>query len=232
MPNCVRGVVRATIGAATVLIAAGCSDTGGPDSTGEAVAGTGLLMVTMQQSSGAGVSAVQSVQGEESGKIDLDNVASLTVRVTSIQFLPAGADDTEENGGASEEDGGGWIVLEFAEPVAFDLLALPTEGESPLVVAAGAVAAGDYRKVRYLVGDAIIVFNEAFTVGNATFEGEHAVTIPSGAKPGLKTDVAFTVVADDGGTPQEVTLLFEPGATFQNSTATGSGKVIVAPVIR
>ncbi len=51
MPKCERGVVRATIAAATVLIAAGCSDTAGPDSTGEAVKGTGLLMVTMQQSS-------------------------------------------------------------------------------------------------------------------------------------------------------------------------------------
>jgi hypothetical protein len=157
--------------------------------------------------------------------LDRDNVLSLTVVVTAIEFLPVFEGD-------STEDGGGWISLELSEPVELDLLALPTEGESPLVIAAGNVEPGDYRNVRLLIGDATIVFDQPFSIGLAEFDGEHPVTVPSGAQTGLKTDIAFTVEADGDGNPQDLNLLFDPGITFLNAIATGNGTVILTPVLR
>ncbi len=86
--------------------------------------------------------------------------------------------------------------------------------------------------VRLLVSGGTIVFDADISVGQFTFAAGnpgYGVTIPSGAQTGLKTDLAFTV--GEGGST-EVNLLFDEGATFQNATATGSGKVILAPVLR
>jgi len=157
--------------------------------------------------------------------LDRDNVLSLTVVVTQIEFLPTVEGDDGE-GDAS------WITLELPEPIELDLLALPTEGESPLVIAAGSVEPGEYRNVRFLIGAATIVFDEPFTVGIAEFDGEHLVTVPSGTETGLKTDIAFTVEADEDNNPQELNLLFDPEVTFLHATATGNGTVVLTPVMR
>lgn len=218
---------RALVGvlALTAAVAAGC-DTVGVDGTGE-------LKVTMQRVAGqTGTQTVSggfaSVANGSSKPIDGSNVLSLTVEITSIQFLPAVADD-------GADDAGSWIFLTIV-PVELDLMALPTVGggEPPLVIAAGRVLAGDYRSVRLFVGDATIVFQAAVSVGQAMFAEavDHAVTIPSGAETGLKTDLAFTVENDSDGNAQELNLLFDEGATFQNATATGNGTVILSPVLR
>lgn len=112
-------------------------------------------------------------------------------------------------------------------------MALPSAFADPLVIAVGAVDAGEYRMVRLLVSGGTIVFEQAVTVGQFTFDPDepdgYEVTIPSGAQTGLKTDLAFTV--GEGGSTV-VNLLFDEGATFQNVTATGSGTVILTPVLR
>ncbi len=89
--------------------------------------------------------------------------------------------------------------------------------------------ADSYKSVRLLVSGGTIVFDpDNVIVGEFTFlaGGSITVTIPSGE---LKTDLAFTVDVD-GST--EVNVQFDAGATFQNATATGSGKVILTPVLR
>lgn len=113
-------------------------------------------------------------------------------------------------------------------------MALPTSGESPLVIAAGQVPVGDYRMVRLVTSGATIYFNTTVQVGPAIFDPDtgYDVTIPSGSETGLKTDATFTVAAAEGGNPTEVSLLFDEGTTFKNVTATGSGKVMLSPVIR
>ena len=212
------GMARVGVLALITAVAAGC-DTLGPD-------GTEKVQVTMQKI--ASETATQalgdrfaSVADGSYRPIDASNVMSLTVEITSIQFLPAVADD-------GADDAGSWISLTIV-PVDIDLMALPTDGEPPLVIAAGSVPAGDYRSVRLFVGNAMIVFEGAISVGRAMFAQavDHAVTIPSGAETGLKTDLAFIV---DGST--DVNLLFDEGATFQNATATGNGTVILSPVLR
>ncbi len=217
------GMARVGVLALTTAVAAGCDTVG--------IGGSGELRVTMQRVAGqtttqAVSDGFASVANGSSKPIDASNVLSLTVEIANIQFLPAVADE-------GADDAGSWISLTIA-PVELDLMALPTGGEPPLVIAAGSVPAGNYRKVRLFVGDATIMFEAALRVGQAIFAGavDHPVTIPSGAETGLKTDLAFTVENDSDGNPQELNLLFDEGATFQNATATGNGTVILSPVLR
>ncbi len=184
------------------------------------------VTVTMQQGSdGFFAQTVDgwyaNVAGSQSVFIDKEDVAELFVSITEIQFLPV----------TEEEANGGWQSLSLDAPAELDLMALPTEGESPIVIASGELEVGDYRMVRLFMSDATIVFNTDISLGQAiTFEaGEpgHAVRIPSGAETGTKTDAEFSVVADT-----DVNLLFDPAATFLNVAVTGTGQVILAPVIR
>jgi len=213
------GVARLSVLALTATVAAGC-DTVGPG-------GTGNVRVTMQKiaSATATQALVDGFASAADGSyppIDVGNVESFTVQITSIEFLSAVE-------GASED----WISLPFPG-VDLDLMALPHTFSAPLVIAAGDVDAGPYKSVRLRVGVATIEFKMPVSVGAFTFEagGSITVTIPSGEQTGLKTDMAFTVLANADGNPLELTLLFDPDATFQNATATGSGKVILTPVLR
>lgn len=169
-----------------------------------------------------------STSGSQSAAVSPDTVASLTIRVTDIQFLPAVQQGNEENDGA-------WMSATLPNPVVLDLMTLPTEGESPIVVVSGSAPEGDYANVRLFVDEASIEFKGAISLGGAiTFNGgePYTVTIPSGEDTGLKTDASFSVSKDEDGNLNDVTLLFSTGSTFQNVTGTGTGEVILAPVIR
>jgi hypothetical protein len=61
---------------------------------------------------------------------------------------------------------------------------------------------------------------------------EYEVVIPSGDNTGIKTDLSFTVTEDGEGNADEVNLLFDAEATFRGVTATGSGKVMLPPVLK
>jgi hypothetical protein len=208
----------------TAVLVAGCD---GPS-------GTENVSVTMQQSDAtfsaslAGWSA--SVMGGQGSAVVVskDTVLSLTVEVTEIQFLPKEAE-------AQAGDDGVWISLSLAQPVPLDLMTLPTEGQSPLVIASGEVPVGSYGDVRLFVENAQIVFKGDINLGVAFgFEGgvAYPVEIPSGPETGIKTDAEFSVTADAEGNVNDVHLLFSPTATFLNVSGTGTGEVILAPVIR
>ncbi len=207
------GVARLSVLALTAAVAAGC-DTVGPD-------GTGNVQVTMQKIASATATQAladgfASAADGSYASIDADNdVKSLVVTVTEIQFLPA-------------IDDAAWKSMPLNPAVPLDLMALPESDTSPLVIAAGPLDDGDYRMVRLLVSGGKIVFKNEISLGQAfTFtadEPEYDVIIPSGV---IKTDTEFAV---DG--PTDVNLFFDPDATFQNATATGSGKVILTPVLR
>ncbi len=172
-----------------------------------------------------------SVSGGEGSAVAIakDTVASLKVRITDIQFLPKADEAQAANDGV-------WISLQLSAPVLLDLMALPTEGESPIVIASGTVPVGNYGDVRVFVDSAVIQFKGAIDLGVAfNFQGapeEYQVGIPSVAETGIKTDAEFTVEADAAGDVNDVNLLFSPTATFLNVNATGEGQVILAPVIR
>jgi hypothetical protein len=184
------------------------------------------ISVTLQQSDAA-VAAAAGWSGSMhdgaavAGRVSRDTVAALAVRITDLQFLPATAEGTDD---------AAWVSLELSNPVRLDLLDLPSEGASPLVIASGTIAAGDYGKVRLFVDSAAIEFKGPINLGAAAsfLAGiGYEVEIPSAAQTGLKTDIAFSV--EEGA---DVNLLFAPNATFQNLTVTGNGRVILTPVIR
>lgn len=219
-----RRLVRLSLAATA---AAACADgtVTAPENVG---AGAGHLTVVMQRAGGPAVggSWLAGLAEVGMGRIEASDVASLRITITDIQFLPV--DDGQMGDGMNEH---GWRSLSV-EPVELDLMALPVEGEVPLVLASGMVDAGDFRMARLFVSDAIIVLEEPVTVGNTTYDaGEpgHSVTIPSGLQTGLKTDFDVNVTVD-GDT--EVLLVFDPDATFKNVTATGNGKIMLAPVLR
>jgi hypothetical protein len=203
------------------LAAAAC----GEGSIGIEAIGEAEISLARSGSSASAVQgfAVQTSDGE-AASIPADTVTALRVTVTGIAFLRAGADDTSDDSPA-------WTELALNAPVEIDLMALPTEGSSPLVVASGSVAAGTYGQVRLMISTAQIMFDGSLQIGvGGTFEGGvwYNVTFPSSAQSGIKTDVSFTIAAD---ATTDVGLLFAEGSTFANATATGSGEVIVAPVI-
>ena len=155
------------------------------------------------------------------GKISVSQVDSLFITITSIAFLPVLADgDTTE---------ASWETIALTDPLAIDLLALPAEDDSALVIAEGTLPEGDYERMRFLISASSIYFNASTTVGNATFDpdAEYDVKVPSGSSSGLKTDIGFTVAADTA-----VNVLFSTTATFEDVTATGSGMVILSPVLK
>lgn len=160
--------------------------------------------------------------------IDPDKIASLTVIISRIDYLPADAAE-------GDESDGGWQSLTLDADATLDLAALPAEGTSPIVIASGSVPVGDYKMVRLFVDSASIVFTGPLSIGQAaSFDGdtEYEVTVPSGTQTGIKTDATFSVNAGDTGEANAVDLLFDPDATFGNVSATGSGKVTLSPVLR
>lgn len=210
--------------AGTVLVATfavACSD-GGPEATGD-------VDITMQQTDAilaqvvGGWSASIVSAGASAAMVDPDTVETLAIRVTTIQLLPQGRD---------EEEDGSWVTLDLDERVLLDLMALPTEGESPLVIASGEVEVGTYANVRLFTDSASIRFKGPIELGvAATFEAgeDYLVEIPSGTQTGIKTNLTFTVEAE--GDLNDVSLLFSSGSTFQNVTATGTGRVMLTPII-
>ena len=167
-------------------------------------------------------------------RVEKEKVDSLFVWFSRIGFLPvdsAEADTTD----SGEDEEYPWIWMDLDSVVRIDLMALPAQADSAVVIAAGSVPAGDYRKLRMIVVDAAIYFNDPISVGNQTYEvdTEYSVDVPSGAQSGLKTDAWFTVEADaDTGDPLGVNVLFDPNMTFNNVTATGSGRVKITPVLK
>ncbi len=192
----------------------------------------GFVEVSMSQLDEAGLmdgtALLVSVDGETSA-ISKDTVESLIVTVTELRFL--------RNEESDEENENGWVTLLLDDPIDLDLMALPAEGDSPLVIAGGAVLEGDYRMVRLIVDGGTVTLKGPITLGASpiTFEGgvAHPLMVPSGPQTGIKTDATFSVLpADEEEDPADVHLLFDADATFANLTVTGNGLFIMAPVFR
>ncbi len=197
------------IGAAAIGIAA-CSDSTGTVSY--------PVSVTMHQS---GSIVVASGSAGVFGQVAVANVDSLFITFTSISFKPVGTEDDSTDGG--------WQSVTLPAPVTVDLLALPSDSDSAVVIAAGTLVEGDYEQLRFIVSASSIFFNTTLNVGNQVFDPdtEYEVTVPSGSTSGLKTDLTLSL-----SDSTEVNLLFSPVATLNDVTATGSGKVILKPVLR
>ena len=200
---------------AIATVVAACSDTTSTNDVHE-------VAVAMQQTDAALLAAPALRAAEAAqGKIQIDQVDSLFITITSISFLPVLADDDTTEAS--------WQAIDLSEPLRIDLMALPAEDDSALVIAEGALPEGDYERMRFLLSNSEIFLNSMATIGNFAFDPdtEYAVKVPSGSSSGLKTDLRFNVVADTA-----VNLLFASTATFDAVTATGNGNVILSPVLK
>jgi hypothetical protein len=213
------GIVAAVLAAGAVACGDGTSSGVAPSQARISIEGN------IMAARAAALDWFASVAGAEAA-ISPDTVESLEITFTEVGFLLVGED---------EADAGGWQTITLDAPVTLDLMALPTEEDGSVVIAAGSVAVGSYQMVRLMVEDGEIVFKGPLTLGAAfTFDGgePYAVTVPSGDQTGLKTDVSFEVTAGGTGEANAARIVFAAGTTFQNVTVTGQGGVMLAPVLR
>lgn len=210
-----------TVGALIVAGAIACSDSGpelAPSQTRISIADGIMARAAVPLFSASVNGALVAISP--------DTVESLEITFIDIAYLPTGGDEDADNA---------WQTFTLGESVTLDLMALPTESGGSVSIASGSVPVGSYRKVRLLVSMGEIVFKGPLSIGGAaSFDGgtPYPVTIPSGDQTGLKTDVSFEVTAEEDGTVNAAYVVFEPSTTFQNITVTGSGGVILTPVLR
>jgi hypothetical protein len=230
IPRTLKLVAFAT---ATALLAGACVES---TAIGD---GMGEVQITLGQTADAILSQVVAApdalaSNGSMGRVDRTNIESLVVVITGIQLLPYCEEASEQNGDGQCEDP--WISLPLEEEdwIELDLMALPTEGESPIVIAAGSVPVGEYHKVRLFVNSASVVFIDPFSVGRSDFVGgePYDVEIPSAQNTGIKADIDLVVEDDGEGNGVEVGLLFDPDATIKGAVATGNGRVKMPPVLK
>ena len=189
------------------LVAIGC----GPDSTS---GGLALVHVSLAQA-GAAPSAALSPELLTSGVIDLTNVAKLDATLNAVELQTSGSD---------------WQHVDLTTSLPLHLLALPGTG-SAISLGDVTVEAGTCQ-ARLFVSDLVIQFKQDVTVGMATFNKDvdytAEVRIPSGDQTGLKADGICNVVS---GQTNNVTLAFDAASTVGTIAVTGSGSILITPVI-
>jgi hypothetical protein len=120
-----------------------------------------------------------------------------------------------------------WYTLDVTGSGHLDLMHLPTDTGSGLVLAVGTVPAGAYAGARLVVSTATVWFDTTFTVGGTTFVPltGYTVTIPSGPEVGIRTRAGFTIA--EGAS--EVQLLFDSQEMVRGLLVTPSGAILLTP---
>jgi hypothetical protein len=181
------------------------------------------------------------------GPIDPSLVDSLMVTVTKVEVLPDpqhfefgekfawGGPNKGQGGHGPHRFGegtfdGDWYSLEVVGDGRIDLMHLPAETESGLIIATGEIPPGVYSHLRLFVLDATIWFNSAIERPNGVpFEPDvgYEVVIPFVEETGIKTRMDLEV-PEGGG---EIVLVFDNGDMMARAVASGNGEIIVAPVL-
>jgi hypothetical protein len=209
------------------LALAACGDGTGPGARAE-------MDVRLAAQPFASGSTIASVLGDGAGAlapISLDAVESIMLTLTAIEAL-RGTDGAEQRITLSLVEGSVAVLNLLALPV---LVGDDDDDESDDVairIARGDIPAGTYSglRLRYDVATATVTLNRDVTVGQHTFTaGTHTLEIPSGAQTGVKVPFQSIVVGD--GDDADVVLVFDANATVQNVIATGSGKLLMPPVL-
>lgn len=205
------------------MMLAACGDSTGPGATGE----MDVRLTTRADVSGG---TLGSVLGESAGgmaPISLEAIDSINLTLTGI-----------DAGRGTETDD--WVHLALVEEgqARIDLMALPVDDDPGGVagdtvrLARGEVPVGTYTgvRLRYDVATATITLNREVTVGQRTYAaGTHALAVPSGAQTGVKLPFQTLVIGSDE--EADVVLVFDGEATIQNANATGSGSILLSPVM-
>lgn len=121
-----------------------------------------------------------------------------------------------------------WDELALVGSGKVDLLHLPTEGGSGLVVAVDSVPAGEYRGVRLLLDSAYIVLNTPVVSvsGDTLAAGKHWIS----RLPPMGVMVPVTVtVPESGGT---IEIVFDQASTFAAALVNREGEIVLLPGMR
>lgn len=212
------GLVPAAL---AVALTAGCNESVGVN--GEL---TGAVRVLMQRATSA-PAATPDAAPQYGQAVPEDTVSSFKVTVTAVECLQAGASDTSDNSSA-------WTRLTLSAPIEIDLMALPTESQTALVIASGRVTAGSYTRVRLRVTNPRIRFKGSIDFGlGGILQGgvDYNVIIPSVAEAGLKAAATVTVQSNDGA-QADIGLVFDAAASLGTVEVTGTGQVMMSAVLR
>ncbi len=141
-------------------------------------------------------------------------------------------DSTHHDGDDHENDERSWVSLDVTGNGHINLLKLPDSASAGIEVASGTLAPGKYRHVRLFVTNPTIYLDTTIVTPAGDTLKAHTgipVKIPSADSTGaaVKTDESFTV-PQGGGT---VKLFFDADDTIRHIRVTGSGTIIVPPVI-
>ena len=120
-----------------------------------------------------------------------------------------------------------WYTLDVTGSGHLDLMHLPTDSGSGLVLAVGTVPAGAYAGARLITSTVTMWFNTTLTIGGTTFVPGtgYPVTLPSGPNAGIRTRAGFTIA--EGAS--EVQLVFDPREAVRGAIVTPHGEIIIAP---
>lgn len=156
--------------------------------------------------------------------VDRGAVSRLNVVVRDVEFLPADQAGNEATPTA-------WVPLGLTIPVMVDLVGLPTEDFSSLLLTSGELEAGAYSNVRLLVSRATITFGAEVDLGVLfayEVDSTYVVEVPAGDSTGLVTGRALAI--DERS--EAISLLFDADSSFVGVTATDTGVVNLLPVLR
>lgn len=172
-----------------------------------------------------------SVSAEHDSTSDSTEASDSTEHGDSVSAEHADSDAAEH---AEDEGESSWVTVMLDQPDTVDLMALPTDSSQAIVLAEGVVPVGKYYGVRLLVNGGWVTFSTPIQLEHAPMlkaDTAYALTIPSGAQSGIKTNVSFTVSADSTGAANAVHLLFDPTELTAHLVVTGNGKIILSPVL-
>ena len=155
--------------------------------------------------------SLQTISEPSRAVLELDVVESI--------ILPIGAVE-------ARQEGAGWVEIGRVD-ADIDLLSLPEDG---VELVGGDIPEGDYDRLRFfLTADPIVVLAETVRVGRTTYPaGPNPLRIPSVDQAGFRVAADFDVDDDDG---EILTLFVDEDATLGRVKATGSGTLMIAPVL-
>lgn len=217
-----KRVLGSTLMAGLMALSLGaCDDATGPDGA--------RTTVTLSQLEDGSATMAASMVASETGlaQVTMDEVTSIVVRVTRVQVHRAGGDDGNGNGNGA--GGPAWVDL-AVESAEVDLIADLSDGQT-VTLADGELDAASYDQVRLFVDSAAIVFSEPQPLpgGGDETVTEAQLEIPSAGQTGIKIPGAGFTVEEES--PATVEILFDAGTSVQNINITGTGQVMMAPVL-
>lgn len=220
--------MRAFGGTLLVLALAAGLAACGDDPTGLEGSGTATVQLASLGSSSQSMAASVVEADPRLGAVALEDVESIILTIERVEAHRAGTEEDSADGGDEASDG--WVGIDV-ETQTLDLIQDLSDDQT-VTVAEGELPAGDYDQVRFFLSEAEITFATEMAVsgpGEDIPAGEPvSLRIPSSEQSGLKVpDAGFTV----GEAATEVTITFDEGTSIQNITITGTGQVIMAPVL-